>query len=111
MLELMQQGQTNSSFAWEIEIHNSWSVDLFTKRSQLWTKNATLEQTCWIGATWWYHCIADDSGIVKNERNRLSTLKKHLFPNHPQTQSNYLAWIVNPQAQLLKICPFLRHIC
>jgi hypothetical protein len=26
---------------------------------------------------------------------------------HPQTQKNYLAWIVNPQPQLLKIRLFL----
>ncbi len=39
-LELEQKirifGATNSSIAWKIEIHNSWSADLFTKKDEFW---------------------------------------------------------------------------
>jgi hypothetical protein len=51
-----------------------------------------------VGATSWYHCVAEDSRIPKMPViNPLQALV------HPQTQENYPAWIVNPQPQLLKI--------
>jgi hypothetical protein len=50
-----------------------------------------------VGATSWYHCVAEDSWIPKMPViNLLQALV------HPQTQKNYPAWIVNPQPQLLR---------
>jgi hypothetical protein len=58
----------------------------------------------WVGATSWYHCIAEDSRISKMPViNLLRAL------DHPQTQKrkkNYPAWIVNSQPQLLRFCLF-----
>jgi hypothetical protein len=54
-----------------------------------------------VGATSWYHCVAEDSRIPKMPViNHLHALV------HPRTQKNYPAWIVNPQPQLLKILLF-----
>ncbi len=47
------------------------------------------------------YCIAEDSSISKMPViNPLQALL------HPQTQTKYPAWIVNPQPQLLRICLF-----
>jgi hypothetical protein len=54
-----------------------------------------------VGATSWYHCVADDSSIPKMPV--ISPLQALV---HPQTQKNHSAWIVNHQPQLLRICLF-----
>ncbi len=61
------------------------------------------EKNSWVGATSWYHCVADDSRIPKMPA--ISPLQALV---HPQTQKkNHAAWIVNPQPQLLRIRFFL----
>jgi hypothetical protein len=51
-----------------------------------------------VGATSWYHWVAEDSKIPKMPViNPLQALV------HPQTQENYPARVVNPQPQLLRI--------
>jgi hypothetical protein len=59
------------------------------------------KKTFRVGATPWYHCVAEDSRTPKMPViNRLQALV------HPQTQKNYPARIVNPQPKLLRICLF-----
>ncbi len=51
-----------------------------------------------VGATPWYHCVAEDSRIPKMPV--ISPLQALV---HPQTHKNYPARIVIPQPQLLRI--------
>jgi hypothetical protein len=55
-----------------------------------------------VEATSWYHCVVDDSGIPKMPViNPLQALVQ------PKTQTNYPAWIVNPQNPTSQNSPFL----
>jgi hypothetical protein len=45
-----------------------------------------------VGATSWYHCVAEDSRIPK-----MSVINPLQALVHPQTRKNYSAWIVNLQ--------------
>jgi hypothetical protein len=54
-----------------------------------------------VGATSWYHCVAEDSRIPK-----MPVINPFQALVYPQSQQNYPAWIVNPQPQLLGICLF-----
>ncbi len=60
--------------------------------------DVTMKKNSQVGATSWYHCVAEDSRIPKipviNPLHALVRL---------QTQKDYPAWIVNPQTQLLII--------
>jgi hypothetical protein len=56
-----------------------------------------------LGATSWYHCVAEDSRISK-----MPVINPFQALVHPQqTQKNDPAWIVKPQPKLLLIRLFL----
>jgi hypothetical protein len=60
-----------------------------------------------VGATSWYHCVAEDSRIPD-----MPVINRFQALVHPQTQKNYPARIVSPQPQLLKIRLFFgKYIC
>jgi hypothetical protein len=71
------------------------TIDCPGRRLKMWRWK---KKNSWVGATSWYHCVAEDPRILKMPViNPLQALV------HPQTQKNYPAWIVNSLLQLLKI--------
>jgi hypothetical protein len=72
----------------------TWTIDVKKKKEKE-------KKKLWVGATPWYHRVAEDSRIPK-----MLAINPLLALVHPQTQKNCPAWIVNPQPQLLRICLF-----